>query len=185
MRQTLDSAKNSIDQFFIEAKGCAEREFGFSAMLTAFSVMLGVSEAVRGDYGIASLIRWFFSEMIDKTSWLIVPTQVSPQNQNEIGKKLADLRNGLAHEFSMPSDVLLAKNRQSATEKKDQYPDKYIIAIKEFLDAVNTTVDKIIQANPEAVLDANRTGVNRATGLRLEGGAGSAPLSGSSGTETH
>ena len=185
MPQTLDGAKDSIARFFIEAKGCVEGEFGFSAMLTAFSVMLGVSEAVYGNYGIASLIKWFFSQMNDKTSWLILPTQVSAQNQNEIGKKLADLRNGLAHEFSMPSDVLLAKNVQSAAEKKDHHLDKYIIAINEFLDAVSRTVDGIVKSNPGAVLDANPRGVDRATGLRLEEGTGSTPLSGSSGTETH
>lgn len=184
MPQTLKSAKGSIDRFLFEAMECAERECGFSAMLTAFSVILGVSEAVCRDNKIAPLITWFFSKMNDKTSWLILPTTTSLPDQNEIGKKLADLRNGLAHEFSMPSDVLLAKNRQSATEKASQYPNKYIISIKEFLGAVSRTVDEIVQCNPEAVLDANPRGVNRATAFRLEEGTKSAPLSGSSGSET-
>jgi len=185
MPQTLTDAKESIDRFLLEAMQCAERDCGFSAMLTGFSVILGVSEAVYGEYGIGPLIRWFFSTMSDKTSWLILPTEASPQNQNEIGKKLADLRNGLAHEFSMPLDVLLAKDIKSATEKKGQYPDKYIIAIKEFLEAVSRTVDGVVGSNPEAGLDANPPrGIDRATATRLEGGTESAPLSGSSGRES-
>lgn len=183
MPQTLRSSKDSIDRFLREATECAERECGFSAMLTAFPIILGISEAVQGNYGIEPLIQWFFSKMNDRTSWLILPTNTSP-DQNEIGKKLADLRNGLTHEFSMPSDVLLAKNTQSATEKKGQYPNKYIISIKQFLGAVSRTVDEIVQSNPEAVLDANPRGVNRATAIRLEEGTESAPLSGSSGRET-
>lgn len=181
MPQTLDSAKNSVDRFLLEAMECAERECGFSAMLTAFSIILGVSEAVYGNHRIEPLIQWFFSKMNDKTSWLILPTTASSHDQNEIGKKLADLRNGLAHEFSMPSDVLLAKNRQSATEKKDQYPDKYIISTKEFLDAVRRTVGEIVKSNPAALLDANPRGKNRATAIRLEDETESVPLSGSSG----
>lgn len=182
--QTLKNAKKSTDRFLSEASECAERECGFSSMLTAFSVILGISEAAYRDYGIEPLIKWFISKMNNKTSWLILPSTGSSQNENEIGKKLADLRNGLAHEFSMPSDVLLAKNRQSATEERDHYPNKYIISIKEFLDAVSRTVDEVVQSNPEAVLDANPRGVNRATAIRLEEGTESAPLSGSLGRET-
>ena len=181
MPQTLGSAKGSIDRFLFEAMECAERESGFSAILTAFSVILGVSEAVYQGDRILPLIKWFFSKMNDKTSWLILPTTAASHDQNEIGKKLADLRNGLVHEFSMPSGVLLAKNRQSAMEKKDQCPDKYIISIKEFLDVVRKTVDEIVDSNREAVLDANPRGVDRATAIQLEDETESVLLSGSSG----
>jgi len=184
MPQALDSARGSIGRFLHEATKCAEIECGFSAMLSAFSVILGISEAVYHDNRIVPLIMWFFSKMNDKTSWLILPTAAS-HDQNEIGKKLADLRNGLAHEFSMPSDVLLAKNIQSATEKKDRYPDKYIINIKEFLDAVRKTAGEIVDSNPQAVLDANPRGVNRATAILLGDETESVPLSGSSGRGSH
>jgi hypothetical protein len=183
MPQTLVSAKDSIERFLREAMECAERRCGFFAMLTALSVMLSVSGAVHGIDTIATLIQWFFSEMNDKTSWLILPTNTSPPEQNGIGKKLADLRNGLVHEFSMPSDVLLANNMQSAMKKKNQYPDKYIIAINEFLDAVKKTVDQVVQSKPEAILDANPRNVVRATAIRLGEGIESPPLSGSSGRE--
>ena len=179
-RRTLSDAQSSIDRFIHEARECAKQELGFAAMSTIFPVMLAVSEAVnpsaRTD---ENLLRAFVSNMIDKTSWLVVP--VANLSDDDIARKLAQVRNSLAHQLSLPDDVYLTNTHAEAKDLSKKHPNKYIISTVEFVDVVERTIRRIIQAHPAAVFDPSpRTRTPRAPADRVifpDGTSGSISIS--------
>jgi hypothetical protein len=179
MPQTLSSVRCCIDRFLLEAEECAEREYGFASMLTGFAVMLAVSEAVNGRPNNRDLLSWFISRMGEDRDWIVLPLNV-PSSLGLVTNKLIELRDSLAHQLSMPCDVLLAGDRTSAEREAQRSPGKYIIITRQFVDAIRHTVQRIVASNPETTLDPSihRRRIQRAAATRLEGRTGSPGLSG-------
>jgi hypothetical protein len=164
MSLALAETKSCIDRFLLEAEKCAEQEYGFAAMLTVFSVILGVAEAVINRSRNEELFRWFVSQMGDRSSWIVIPDSSSP-TAIEIGKKLAQTRDSLSHQFSLPVDLELVNSIQQVELEPD--PPKYYIGTKEFVDAVISTIDKIVQSNGDVEFDSNQRGINRGVANRV------------------
>jgi hypothetical protein len=161
MPQTLADAQISVDHFVQEAKKCAETKIcagephtlGFASMLTAFTVILSVSEAVFRDHYNFPLLKKFVSEMQDKTSWLFAAKANPSPSGVDIAQTLTEVRNGLAHELSLPNNVMLANSSTTARELSKTNTDKYIISTIDFVSAVEVTVNKLIAANPKSDFD--------------------------------
>lgn len=179
MAQLLADTKHSIDRFLDEAKTCAEKECGFAAMLTAFSVILGVAEAVKGPVGAEVLLEWFVSQMDDATSWLVLPDSLS-FTEAGIGKKLKETRHSLSHQFSLPSDVVLVNSIVQVRGRRERNPGKYFIGTQEFAAAVRSTVDKIVESSGGAAFDPDPRGTTRGVADRVRPVAGSPEESGMS-----
>ena len=150
-----EEVKKSIKHLIHEARICAETEvkintdqekgvLGFAAMLTIFPVMISVSEAISGQRGeVNKPINDFATRMKNDNRWLITPLS-SPQNIKH--DTLVDIRNGLVHAVSLRPRTLLTKNITEAQVYWVDGPGKYdcIIGIKEFIDEVGRTVDRIV-----------------------------------------
>ena len=152
MGQKLADAKESIDRFLYEARKCAESEYGFAAMLVVFSVILGVSEAVSRKRRNDDLFEWFVSQMSDKESWILLP-EFEKFEEDTIGEKLSDIRNALAHQFSLPVDVVMVNSISEVRWVSKREDHRYYIGTREFVEAVRRTVDKIVKSHPSVVLD--------------------------------
>ncbi|MGA9349109.1 MAG: hypothetical protein WBW48_09930 [Anaerolineae bacterium] len=182
MTKTLSDAWESIERFILESGRCAGQGCGFAAMLTVFPVILAVSGAVGMVSGLPSieqLLRAFVSRMVDKTSWLVAP--VTNLSDDDIGAKLAEVRNGLAHQLSLPDDVYLRNTIAEAIDTSKKYPDKYVISTVEFVDVVGRTVRCIIKDNPTVTFDPGSVRwPPRGPGLRVtfeDGSSGSISIS--------
>jgi hypothetical protein len=148
--------KRSIKHLIREARICAETQveintgqekgvLGFAAMLTIFPVMISISEALLGHRDeVKKSINDFATKMKNDNSWLI-KSPSSPQNIKH--KTLVDMRNGLVHAVSLPHKVLLTKNITEAQVYWSDNPGKYncIIGIKEFIDEIERTSDRLIE----------------------------------------
>jgi len=152
MPTTLSDAKGSVDRFIKEARCCAMCEHGFAAMLTAFSVLLAVQEAVNGSRASdADLIAGFVPHMMAKTSWFHKP--VVPASDNDIARALGELRNALAHQLSMPEAVKLANDTSELAVVRGQWPQADILSVLEFVDDVLVTANSLIAAHPTKAMD--------------------------------
>lgn len=154
-KMTLSGSQTqkSISRFIFEAKECAHQELGFAAMQVIFSVILAVSEAVnpnlhRGD---ERLLKAFVPEMTDKTSWLIAPSGILPDN--DIAELLNQVRNALAHQLSLPTNVYLVNTRADAEEFSKKHPTRLFISTGEFVSAVESTVHQLVKSHPQAIWD--------------------------------
>jgi hypothetical protein len=179
MKQTLADAEDSINRFISEARMCAERECGFAAMLTAFPVILGVSEAVSREKTNDALFKWFVSQMDDRDSWILLPESVTFE-EADVGEKLSDIRDSLAHQFSLPLDVTMVNGIAEVKDVSGRDSDKYFVGTREFVDAVRRTVGKIVESHPDAVLDPHPRGVDRGAANRVLLPGGEPSTSGSS-----
>jgi len=144
--------QKSIHDFLLEARHCAVTIrpdvagiLGFAALSTVFCCVIAAGEALcacwRPD---EVLVKRFYDEMPDQTSWLLPPagTQPDPAKTCEV---LKDVRNGIAHALSLPPDVRLLPNRQSA----QLYPaDRWQLIVPEFVAAVADTIAQISQKQP-------------------------------------
>jgi len=182
MTKTLSDARDSVERFILEAERCAGQQCGFAAMLTIFPVILAVSEAVGTASGLLSieqLLQALVGRMLDKTSWLVAPVTIL--SDDDIGAKLAEVRNGLAHQLSLPDDVDLRNTIAEARDASQKYPDKYVISTVEFVDAVGRTVRCIIKDNPTVIFDPSSVRwPPRGPGLRVifeDGSSGSISIS--------
>lgn len=168
MRQTLADISDGLHRFLLEAEKCAEQEYGFAAMLTVFPVMLGIAEAMQGPTSNASLLTWFVSRMDGVGSWMLSPTgtEASP---NVVGEKLADIRDSLAHQFSLPSDVVMANCLNDAQQIAEKSPEVYVLATRDIVREVGRTAHRIVEENPRRRFDPHKRqrGVNRAVGIRM------------------
>ncbi|MFQ5811620.1 MAG: hypothetical protein ACE5I2_00270 [Anaerolineae bacterium] len=166
-RRTLSDAQRSIERFICEARECAKQELGFAAMSTVFPVILAVSEAVNPSLEKnKNLLGAFVSRMVDKTSWLVAP--MTNLSNDDIATKLADVRDSLAHQLSLPDDVYLTNTSAEAKDLSKKHPNKYIISTVEFVDVVERTIRRIIQAHPAVVFDPRpRTRTPRAPADRV------------------
>ena len=158
----LFEAKDDIQCFMDQAREAALEGLGFPAMLTIFPVIEVVSEAILYETGVIPkgkpvsnlcLFRYFIAEMTDRVSWLSAPRSVASPSSNTIADKLADVRNGLAHEGSLPRDVRLVNSRAEGTRENSDHPDKWILSTSEFVNAVATTVDDLVKRYPGACID--------------------------------
>ena len=171
MTRTLSDpvTQDSIKRFILEAResarGREQQRFGFAAMLTVFPVILAVSEAVNGRQSNKELIIAFVHQMIDKTSWLLAPR--SNLSDDDIGTKLAEVRDSLAHQLSLTPEILLDNTNEEAEEISEIYRDKYIISTKEFIDAAEGTVCRVSKTHPDVPWDRSQK-VPRDTAHRLE-----------------
>jgi hypothetical protein len=152
MKQTLADVEASINRFISEARMCAEGQCGFAAMLTAFPVILGVSEAVSGKQTNDALFKWFMSQMDDRDSWILLPESVTFE-EADVGEKLSHIRDSLAHQFSLPLDVVMVNSIAEVKDMPGRDSDKYFVGTREFVDAIQRTVGKIVESHPDAVLD--------------------------------
>ncbi len=114
-----EQVKKSIGHLVREAKACAGTELeingefgvlGFASMLTIFSVINSISEAILNDRNIEKTITHFVREMGSSTSWLIKAPFYSDTDESVIIK----VRNGLVHAMSLPPRILLAKNNTAS-----------------------------------------------------------------------
>jgi len=179
MMQVLTDAKDSIDRFLLEAKMCAQKEYGFASMLTTFSVILGVSEAASEQTRNDDLFQWFVSQMDDRDSWLVVPDSET-FTESGVGKKLAQIRNSLSHQFSLPSDVMLVNSIAEARIASGQKPDRYYISTQEFVGAVKSAVHRIVECYPKATFDSDQKGIDRRMANRVVASTGAPHSPGSS-----
>lgn len=180
MPQVLADVRKSVHRFLVEAKKCARKQCGFASMLTAFPVILGVSEAVNGRAPNDTLFKWFVSRMDDQDSWIVLPESAT-FSETAVGQKLADVRDSLAHQFSLPSDVALVNDRRKARKAHMLRRHAYIISTREFVDAVRNTVGRIIEANPNTAFDPKSPrDISRGAADRRVLVAGVPPVSGSS-----
>jgi hypothetical protein len=156
MPTMLSSAKASVDRFLKEARCCAICEHGFAAMLTAFSVLLAVQEAIEGSSATdAKLFADFVPTMTAKAAWFHSPSTTA--TDSDISTALIELRNALAHELSMPDRVKLANNAAEVGQVRRQWLDANIIAVWEFVDDVWVTVHSLIATHPGVVMDPSQS----------------------------
>jgi len=168
MPKTLSDARTSIERFMKEARCCAVCELGFSAMLTAFSVMLALQEAIVGPSGIDNLIGGFVRLMNAKNKWFHSAT-ATPSDQ-VISDALTELRNALAHELSMPTGVKIVNVAAQAATALQQWPGSHVVSVEEFVEDVGATALVIVAAYPNTVMDPTQSG-------RLQQGSISMPRS--------
>lgn len=168
MSQRLSDVRSSIDRFVYEAEKCAKKEYGFAALLTIFPVILAVSEAIKPGRDNKDLVRNLLAQMDDKTSWVILPRSASKLSDYDLAKKLTEIRDSLAHQLSLPSDVVLANNRSEARGIAEEHPQMYILSTIEFISAVRQTVQELIEAHPSAILDSHPRVEPRGAADRLE-----------------
>lgn len=155
MNMTLGQVHSSIGDFLDHAKECATHGHGFSALLTVFPIIEGVSEALLGGANrpsIKDLFQKFIAEMNDKSSWIITP-QATHFSDEDLADKLTALRNGLTHEFSLPTDIRLANNKQDAQVLRALHPGACFVCTTEFVCAVEQTVGRIVTSNPSVAFD--------------------------------
>lgn len=151
-KKTLLDACGSIQRFLLEARQCANQGLGFAAMSTIFPVILAVSEAINPALdGATSLIRAFVPNMADKTSWLIAP--VKGLSDDDIAEKLAQVRNSIAHELSLPDDMYMTNTYAEARSLSQEHPDKYFISTVEFVNVIQLTVSRLLLAYPHVAFD--------------------------------
>jgi hypothetical protein len=154
-----EQVQDAIKHFMEEAKQAAqtgrpvenksglpgEGVLGYAAMLTALSCLVAVGECMKGGGGIEQQVEIFHVHMIDKSSWLIPPEGITP-NDKEVQKKLKEIRNSLAHCLAGPYDVILLPNRESDIEYSKKYANhtkRWRIIVPEFIEAVKETIDKV------------------------------------------
>ena len=158
MTSTLSEARGSIEHFICAATKCARKSLGFSCMLTVFPVALAVSEAMDPSLrGIKAWLKYFVSQMAtNTTSWLVVPR--GTPKPTDVTQMLTEIRNGLAHALSLPENVFLADNIEDARQTPKQYPNKYeyVISTVDFVEAVDKTVQRLIQDSPGVTLDPHQ-----------------------------
>ena len=185
MPRTLANARVSIDRFIFEAEECARQKLGFAAMSTIFPVILSVSEAVVGKH-IGTLTRHddknlfenFVPRMVDK-DWLISRSSTVFSNK-DIATDLSQIRDGLAHQMSLPNHVGMINTKSEAKEFLKANPTtSRIISVEEFIKAVQATIDVMVKNYPDAALDPNPRGTSRslATRVVLPSGASGSPAS--------
>jgi hypothetical protein len=166
MKQTLADISDGLHRFLLEAEECAEQEYGFAAMLTLFPVMLGIAEAMQGPTSNARLLTWFVSRMDGVGSWMLSPTGTQA-SASVVGKKLADIRDSLAHQFSLPSDVMMANCLNDAQRIAENRPEVYVLATRDTVREVGTTAQKIVAEHPKRRFDPDKRGVDRAAARRM------------------
>ncbi len=175
MSRTLIDAQESIERFIIEAKGCATQRLGFAAMLTIFPVILSVSEALykhKNTYSLSDpddqdLFKDFVPRMVDKT-WL-VPSAVSTLSDQQVATELSQVRNGLAHQMSLPNYIGLINTKPEVREFLREHPAvKHVICVVEFVEAASRTVEEIIKNYPNIIFDPSPKGIPRAPAKRVE-----------------
>jgi len=183
MSKTLFDTCDSIECFIFEAEECARQKMGFAAMSTIFAVVLSVSEAVGhhtrilSDFGDKNLIGNFVHRMGDKT-WL-VPQPTSSLSDENIATELYHIRNGIAHQLSLPNYIGLINTRSEVKEFLRENPHiKRALCVIEFVAVVKATVAGLIKSYPQAILDPNPQGSPRSPAKRVtlpSGTSGSPP----------
>jgi hypothetical protein len=127
-------------------------------MQTVFPVVLAISEAVKPSLrGNEALLTHFVHEMNDITSWLITRQSHPNPTEAEVARKLDEVRDGLAHQLSLPNDVILADDMGKARRMAKSEPQKYVISTLDFIEVVRETVEKLIQSHPQVILDPRQT----------------------------
>jgi hypothetical protein len=183
MSKTLLGARSSIDRFIAEAEECAKQKMGFAAMSTVFAVMLSVSEAIGKhsgtltSYDDKSLFDNFVPKIADKT-WLMSRSPTTVLSDENIATELSKIRDGLAHQMSLPDYVGMVNTKSEAKEFLKVNPTtSRIISVVEFIEAVKATVDAMVKDYPDAALDSNPRGTPRspATRVVLPSGASGSP----------
>lgn len=157
MCQTLADAEESINLLISEARKSARARSGFAAMNTIFPVILAVSETIIRQRGNERLLKYFVRQMTSKTSWLVIPQNRPTPTDEDIAKKLNELRDGLSHQMSGPEDVILADSIKRAKRMRKDNPQKYVISTLDFVDTVDTTVKKLILRYPKTVMDPDQS----------------------------
>ena len=163
MAQTLISVQENIQRFIDEARKCAKADLGFASLLTIFPVILGISEAILNErltieklrkksVTTKNIMEVFTAKMPDKKSWIFHQSS-GGTSDSEIIEKITQIRDGLAHQLSLPIDVKLINNNNDAQRLSTVEPNFYIISTVGFIDAVETTVETIIRENPDLIFD--------------------------------
>jgi hypothetical protein len=183
MSKTIDDIKNDVNRFIFEAEECAKAKYGFAAMSTIFSVVFSISDSIlttafNRNYNDKELIDYFIPKMNDK-SW-IVSRENKTISDLEIINEMNDIRNGLAHQLSLPSYIGLINNKTEAKENFNIYPHiSRVIAVQEFIEQVKITANDLIINNTNAIHDPNPRGKTRSNAVRviLPSGTSASPAS--------
>lgn len=202
--QTLRELEGPVHQFMLEARQCAQAEHGFAALLTLFPVILGVSEAIivaqSKSCGVTDpdelkkrttnprLFRYFVSVMDNRTPWLVQPRSIS-QATDGMSMKLAEIRDSLSHQFSLPYDVVMVNSYEQAQASSKNDPNTWFVSAIDMVSAVEQTACEIIESNPDVPFDplAPIRGIDRGAANRYEPTlvprAGETPRTGASGMQ--
>ena len=149
---TLWDAQGSINRFVYEARECAARQLGFACLSTLFSVVLAVGEAIHpGRANDEQLVEVFVMAMSDKSSWLA--TGSPPPSDSALAKQLVGVRNAMAHELSLPFNVLLANSNEEAVLISAANPGKAVISTAGLTQAVGETAEDLVRKYPAALFD--------------------------------
>lgn len=192
-KQKLGSEEvmESIEHFLREAKECAQTKttstkgetgvLGFAAMLTIFSAITAVSEAIIEDRNIEKLFDFFIEKMEQYDSFLIQSPLSTSNNCEEI---VRNVRNGLVHAMSLPPKVLLASNKEDANKYMQDNPGQYdcIIGLLEFIEEVEKTVNCLVKDYSDKDFDPRGTknfGAVRLVAPSGSGGDSTATFAGS------
>ena len=113
MGTNLSAIRGSVHRFLYEAKKCAEQEYGFAALLTAFPVILSISEALyyKGDpSGKKPSDKELFNIFVEliqneDKNWLLTRNKNKNIQNDKIVYILNDTRNSLAHQNSLPVNI--------------------------------------------------------------------------------
>lgn len=161
------NVQKSISDFISEARQCAKRGNGFAAMSIIFNVILAVSEAVNGgaEGGNKALFDIFVSSLTDRSTWLAASDTIP--SDDDISKILNGIRNGMAHALSMPKNVVLTNTLNDAQRGVKTYNDRYFVSTVDFVDFVETTINKLCQENPGAIFDPSGKGRGPAMGQQV------------------
>jgi hypothetical protein len=149
----LINASKSLNDFISEARKCNdELNMGFSPMLLAFSVILGVGEAITTETQILKQLNDFTNKDNNHSLWIY--KNYEALSNETLTQLLKELRNALAHNASTPHNVFLvcSADKLKGTSVRN---GNIIICVKEFLDAVEEYVNKMVAARPNVTFDAH------------------------------
>jgi len=159
----IKQAEKSIKRFIIEAKKCSKEELGFSSLLTAFPIMLCVAEAIIGTKTDKELISWFIDKCKAKNKWIKKEGNDVLTN-DEVFELITGVRNGLVHELSLPTNVVLVGRINRNIKRINEL---IYIDIVSFIDDLQKTTIELIQKYPNSMIDPSGENKNREIAIEI------------------
>jgi len=86
--------------------------------------------------------------------WLLRMSKVT--SNSDVATMPAEVRDGLAHQLSLPENLLMVDTMSEAAKQSGRYD--YVFSPKDFIDAVEQTVSSMTVSNPTAQFDPRPRG---------------------------
>jgi hypothetical protein len=163
MAQYLKDVQPTLERFLVEAETCAKQELGFAAISTALSIILAVGETFHQTHTAKRTkdrdriaIKHFVKHMRDRAWYVKTRSPKSDLSDEELSIILAEVRNGIAHQLSLPLHIGMVNNKEQLKAIHQLGPNVLdALCVQEFVHSVRAAVADIVEQRPTAVLDFN------------------------------